>query len=348
MTTRQQSFFSSTNGQEGGHRQLIVALLISLSLPVLVTVLLHGNFHLLVREALRQLFSILDAEPRTLALKTLVAVGALLVGIGVLLFPTSRALDTLLFVSYKPESRVRPPEPNAKTSETLFVPGEHAHHGGDDIGGTSAHVDEIQQVPPVVQVDESSDDFRSAPLLLSPSLLQQLALHVVPHKLWDYRWKRLYSLSRDGDCWATVVAALSSGNWPTTLWVVRTRRDAALLGALADATWKIQDGPLQFHGGPGAKLFRVVQASGVEPKVECFPWTGANRYCQLLDRSRQRIVFGAGTNLESHTEGIFGLSLERDFLEGTTATCATFDNPPLCHEPRFAIVDVEIYGFKMW
>jgi hypothetical protein len=83
--------------------------------------------------------------------------------------------------------------------------------------------------------------------------------------------------------------------------------------------------------------------------VECFSWTGANLCCQLCDTSRRRIAFGgAPTSSEGNTTSpSFGLTLERDFLQGTTASCPTFDNPPLCEE-RFGIVELEIFGFGMW
>jgi TLD len=198
----------------------------------------------------------------------------------------------------------------------------------------------------------------SPPFVLSSDLAQQVAERVLPARLADYTWIRVYSLSRDGDSFVSFLKAVE--NLECTLLVLRTQK-GSVVGAFADSSWSnAAKGPAAFRGGPKTSLFRVsADNSSVtrQPsRVECYAWTGANMYCQLCDVRRRRIAFGCGSggdddnnNNNDQTKGSssFGLTLERDFLTGTTSTCPTFNNPPLC-EDHFAIVELEVFGFRLW
>jgi TLD len=219
---------------------------------------------------------------------------------------------------------------------------------------------DIEFVVPPVRVKDSADNGEdggggrgSPPFVLSSDLAQQVAERVLPTHLADYTWIRVYSLSRDGDSFVTFMKAVE--NLECTLLVLRTHR-GSVVGAFADSSWtSAAKGPAAFRGGPKTRLFRVC-ADGGGNTVECYAWTGANRYCQLCDVRRRRIAFGGGSggygdedDDKDETKGSssFGLTLERDFLEGTTSACPTFNNPPLCEE-HFAIVELEVFGFRLW
>jgi TLD len=220
---------------------------------------------------------------------------------------------------------------------------------------------DVEFVVPPVRVKDSADSGEdggggrgSPPFVLSSNLAQQVAERVLPTHLADYTWIRVYSLSRDGDSFVTFMKAVE--DLECTLLVLRTQR-GSVVGAFADSSWtNAAKGPAAFRGGPKTRLFRVCADVGSNT-VECYAWTGANRYCQLCDVRRRRIAFGGGSGGGGGGEDVdkdetkgsssFGLTLERDFLQGTTSACPTFNNPPLCEE-HFAIVELELFGFRLW
>jgi TLD len=221
---------------------------------------------------------------------------------------------------------------------------------------------DVEFVVPPVRIKDAADNGEdggggrrgSPPFVLSSDLAQQVAERVLPTHLADYTWIRVYSLSRDGDSFVTFMKAVE--DLECTLLVLRTQR-GSVVGAFADSSWtNAAKGPAAFRGGPKTRLFRVCADDGGNA-VECYAWTGANRYCQLCDVRRRRIAFGGGSgggggdedDDKDETKGSssFGLTLERDFLEGTTSACPTFNNPPLCEE-HFAIVELEVFGFRLW
>jgi hypothetical protein len=189
-------------------------------------------------------------------------------------------------------------------------------------------------IPPVRVVDEQ-EELKSNPFLLTRPQMHQIASHVLPRGIAYCRWKRLYTLARDGDAFDACLRCIQ--DHPQTLLVVRTSRNA-VMGAFVDAAWEphTQNGAC-YYGGSSACLFKIDAKSG---KVKYFKWTGANHYVQLCDASNKMIAFGGGGG-----GGSFGLCLQDDFQVGSTGHCATFDNEPLCAQENFSIVDMEVFGF---
>lgn len=186
-------------------------------------------------------------------------------------------------------------------------------------------------IPPVRV--EPEPDLISNPYILSESQMQQIAVHVLPRSIAYCRWKRQYSLARDGDDFDVCLRHIKDDS--KTLLVVRTTK-GDVFGGYADATWEPHGhGGGNFFGGSTACLFRVVDGN-----IKEYKWTGANHYVQLCDTSHQRIAFGGGGE-----DGAFGLCLQEDFQVGSTGHCATFDNEPLCADGNFHIVDLEVFGF---
>jgi hypothetical protein len=183
-------------------------------------------------------------------------------------------------------------------------------------------------------------------ILNNPALLQNIARHVLPRRIQDCQWTRAYSLARDGDSFDQCLRCVSG--YKQTLLVLKTSRDK-ILGGFADTAWQGASGSCCYYGGTDACLFRVVSTNTTDNEedndtntdsVVVYPWTGANRYIQLVDLSRKMLAFGGGG-----CDGAFGLCIEQDFQLGSTGPCATFDNEPLCDQENFSIVDMEIYGF---
>jgi len=202
-------------------------------------------------------------------------------------------------------------------------------------------VEDASWIPPV-RVEDESSDLSTCPFILSPSEMQQIAVNVLPKGISYSKWKRCYSLARDGDSFENCLRNVE--NEKQTLLVVRTTRNQ-VLGGFADEAWESHvHGGACYYGGPAACLFKVIPAvdDTQKSKVQYFRWTGANRYVQLCDVSHKRLAFGGGGD-----DGAFGLCVEQDFQVGSTGSCATFNNEPLCDQENFDIVDVEIYGYLL-
>lgn len=201
-----------------------------------------------------------------------------------------------------------------------------------------------------------SDPTKPIPFILSPEQMHDIARYVLPKTIAFCRWKRLYSLTRDGDSFFQCLRLC--GSEPKTLMVIKTTREQ-VLGGYADAPWEVPSHANgTFHGSAQACLFsfsipppyddatdgiqRVPSKPQPSTNLKVFHWTGANRYIQFTDTSEQRrmLAFGGGGQ-----EGAFGLCVEQDFQLGSTGPCDTFDNQPLCDPEHFHILDLEIWGF---
>jgi hypothetical protein len=200
-----------------------------------------------------------------------------------------------------------------------------------------ADMEEEEMWTPKVRVEEEPDCKPS--YILNADLMQQIAIHVLPKTVSYQRWKRLYGLERDGDSFGACLRIID--NIAPTLLVVKTTR-GDVFGGYADSPWHSQDlGSNRFYGGAQACLFKIVSGDADNnDRIKVFRWSGANRYIQLCDRTRKMIAFGGGG-----AHGAFGLCVEEDFLKGSTGSCDTFDNEPLCDQENFEIMDLEFWGF---
>lgn len=210
---------------------------------------------------------------------------------------------------------------------------------------SSTHI-EIKIVP-----EPSKDEDSVAPfILLPPQMKALLESGGLPQSLNYCKWKRLYSLSRDGDSFETFLR-LVEGHDRTVL-VVKTTA-GRLFGGYADTRWEARHKNRQadgFYGSAQACLFRFPRFGNTLLSAEeesssellIYKWTGANRYIQLCDAAKRAVAFGGGGD-----EGDFGLCIEDDFRRGTTGHCSTFGNEPLCEEGYFDVVDLEVWGFTL-
>lgn len=209
----------------------------------------------------------------------------------------------------------------------------------DDVEGSE---DSDAFVPPVRVEDEDGPHLEQCPLILSERERQQVAELVLPRGIAYCKWRRLYSLARDGDSFDQCLRCVEGEQ--RTLLVVRTSRNQ-VCGGFADRPWCQPGGvgsSAGYFGGPDSCLFKVEPDvdGGGDGRIRPFRWTGANRYVLLCDPSHTMLAFGGGGD-----DSAFGLSVEQDFQVGSTGHCETFDNEPLCDQETFKIVDMEIYGF---
>jgi TLD len=94
--------------------------------------------------------------------------------------------------------------------------------------------------------------------------------------------------------------------------------------------------------------------------VEVFKWTGKNDYVALCEAAF--ISFGGGyvsivlsLSLVSHilvlSEGKYGLYLDGNLIDGSSAPCPTFENHVLCSSSEFdenKTVSFECVGVEAW
>lgn len=189
------------------------------------------------------------------------------------------------------------------------------------------------------------DDVSTSPCILRPSQMKSLIVSGgLPPSLNFCKWKRLYSLSRDGDSFEQFLR-LVEGHGRTVLAVKTTR--GGLFGGYADTRWEAKHTRRyanEFYGSAQAFLFRFPNygQGKREDKIVIYKWSGANRYIQLCDAARRTVAFGGGGDY-----GDFGLCIEDDFRRGTTGHCSTFENDALCEEGYFDVQDLEVWGFTL-
>ena len=210
--------------------------------------------------------------------------------------------------------------------------------------------EDMNWIPPVRVVREFQD--KPETFILDQPKMNQIARFVLPRTIASCRWKCVYSLSRDGDCFETCLHLVQ--NEARSLMVIKTE-DNQIFGGYADSPW--QPCNCNYYGSAQASLWTFVQSAAStnqsldqsgsikleDPnKVKVFKWTGINRYIQYCDVTHRILAFGGGGK-----EGSFGLCVEKEFQKGATGPCATFGNEPLCSDEHFKILDLEIWGFMV-
>jgi len=227
-------------------------------------------------------------------------------------------------------------------------------------------VSDIKIVPETPK-DEISSPSSAVPPILRPSHMKSLiSSGGLPPSLTFCKWKRLYSLIRDGDSFEQFLHRVEGHD--RTVLVVKTTT-GSVFGGYADTRWEARHArrhASEYYGSAQAFLFRfpnyvssksspdeekdqgendaveIEVGESNENDVIIYKWSGANRYIQLCDASRKTIAFGGGGE-----EGDFGLCIEDDFRRGTSGRCSTFENEALCEEGYFFVMDLEVWGFTL-
>jgi hypothetical protein len=208
-------------------------------------------------------------------------------------------------------------------------------------GGLAVHLEFMEnsnkQAPrDLVKVFEEKNC--NIPFILSLEQMTDIAESGLPSSIMFTKWKRLYSLQRDGDGFASSFLRKVKDQERTLLVIQTTNRE--VMGAFCNSPWECQGGSMraaQFYGSAQACLFSIQQDT---KEVLVYRWTGRNRYIQVCDIQQKMIALGGGGK-----DGAFGLCVEDDFRVGSTGPCETFNNPPLCGRDQFEIMNVECWGF---
>jgi len=233
---------------------------------------------------------------------------------------------------------INDPTPTS-TGNGMAVQFNVSSHSDESITPQEEMVNEIA----MEEEDESNSHF--SPYILPKQIMVKIAGKALPSSLLFSKWKRLYSLHRDGDSFETMLRLVKNNE--KTLMVIRTT-NGDVFGGFADTAWKKQHNYQQggkFYGGGQCVLYRVTTKKGADGKTEqngvkTYKWTGINRFCQLCDGEKSMIAMGGGG-------GAFGFCVVDDFRRGSTGRCDTFANESLLSDggEDFEILDVEVWGF---
>mmetsp|Transcript_3615 Transcript_3615/g.5483 ORF Transcript_3615/g.5483 Transcript_3615/m.5483 type:complete len:373 (+) Transcript_3615:22-1140(+) len=225
----------------------------------------------------------------------------------------------------------------------------------DDVSESEEEDDPLPRVEDFIPVNidkEPPSVLEEYPPILTEPMMQQLSDRGLPLTAKLMKWSRVYSITRDGDNFQTMIQNCAS--YYHTVVVIKTTT-GDILGGYADSPWKKQHGyqsGTSFYGSGQAFLFAtnpVVEADDVRdnqgqdtsssPYVHIYHWTGENSYCQVCDEEGGRIAMGGG--------GSFGLLVQDNFIIGSSGRCSTFGNPPLTSEgDGFDVLEMEVYGLK--
>jgi len=190
-------------------------------------------------------------------------------------------------------------------------------------------VTEQQTERKIALIEEKEEQQKNFPFILTQDMIIQIAIKGFPTPInYFSKWKRIYSLSRDGDSFSTMLRHVQNEN--RTIVVIRSTK-GDIFGGFVDSPWECKhDG---FYGSAQAFLFKYQNNT-----ISTYKWTGVNRYIQFCDSTSKAIAMGGGG-------GHFGLCVEDDFRRGSTGRCETFGNDPLMDEEQFNVLELEIWGF---
>ena len=227
--------------------------------------------------------------------------------------------------------------------------GEEPDPDGGDGEDDDAHDDDnaIASLPPVVIMKEED---ASPGFLLTPIQIDSLRVAVLPPTLHHRRWKRIYSLARDGDSFVTFRRLMEDWNrgegHQSSLLVIKTA-SGDVIGGFSD----VPIVPLASAAGLSAAkscLFRLNDAAK-DTAMEVYGkncTTSSKR--MVFDATRRIIAFGGGDDdgVCGSDDG-FGLCLNDGFARGTTARCVAYRSEALVSDQGgvFDVLDVEVWGF---
>ena len=113
--------------------------------------------------------------------------------------------------------------------------------------------DDQEEIIPPVRVTYVDGD-EDSPYILNTDQMNSIAKNVLPETVMYCRWRRLYSLNRDGDSFAGCLRII--GTSKRTLMVVKTTR-GEIFGGYADAPWHSRQShaTAKFYGSASSCLF---------------------------------------------------------------------------------------------
>lgn len=241
------------------------------------------------------------------------------------------------------------PSPSPSKTSTgsgacMDVGNKHSSAGGSMLSEFESIENYVAPPPPVMSPGTTAGTSLSfvvehpnaPPRFLSSRVAEFLTQNSLPPMLRFAKWKRVFSLLRDGSSFLTAMNNCRAEK--ATIIAVETTA-GEIFGCFANNKWEAPQGALRFFGSGECFVFRATESKIILP-AEVYKWTGQNSLFQLLENETGKLAMGGGG-----ADGAFAFCLEDDFQRGTTGSTATFDNPPLTESGAFEVMNVEIYGF---
>ncbi|EIN05656.1 TLD-domain-containing protein [Punctularia strigosozonata HHB-11173 SS5] len=168
--------------------------------------------------------------------------------------------------------------------------------------------------------------------VLTVDLADKIRAHLPALARLPRTWNLLYSLDQHGISLKTLYARCQN-HLKGTLVVVKDSGDALFGAWIGDG---IRVSPGAYYGSGESFLWRVRGGN-----VQVYRWSGRNDYVALCEQ--KFISFGGG-------DGHYGLFLDDQLFEGSSAPCPTFNNEALCSDgPRKgSTVSFECVGVEVW
>ncbi|KAF8326628.1 TLDc domain-containing protein, partial [Cantharellus anzutake] len=173
----------------------------------------------------------------------------------------------------------------------------------------------------------------------------QIRRHIPPLYRLGQEWTLLYSLDQHGISLGTLYSRTSKFTTEGgCLLCVKDDNDTIFGVWIGDG---IRRSIGESYYGSGESFLWKQQADtdfsdGRPTKARVFKWTGKNEYVALC--LPDSMSFGGG-------DGKYGLFLDSNLLDGSSAPCPTFDNEILCSDlqdgkgmARFECVGLEVWG----
>lgn len=220
----------------------------------------------------------------------------------------------------------------------------------------------------------SADDINAHPHVLSPPLMESLQAFLPPSKCADNFWMK-YSMVRDGASFHSFLQLARGAKY--SILAIETV-DGEVFGAFTAEPWRKN---WNFFGNGESFLFKmrmsrkekchsIIDQAHMESEIDVYPFTGFNHSIQLC--THDKIAVGGGTfespssskefnassssqsgdddewnrEFKDHEWG-FGLTIESDFMHGTSSPCLTFGSPSLSTEhPNGSLF--EIMNLELW
>jgi LysM repeat protein len=148
---------------------------------------------------------------------------------------------------------------------------------------------------------------------------------ILPYQYKEATWKLLFQLSQDGSSYITFYEKCK--NLAPVLLIIKTDQEDRI-GAYVSNGFKISK---NFYGSGETFVFTC------EPKFEAYRWQNSNQY--FISSSKEDISVGGG--------GASAIWIDHEFLNAFSEPCPTFNSPSLSKQPRFSILDVEVWQLSL-
>jgi hypothetical protein len=144
-------------------------------------------------------------------------------------------------------------------------------------------------------------------------------------------WQLLYSLEQDGISLNTLYRNTESFNGSGVMAIKNS--EGEVFGSYVSETLVPKD---RYYGSGECFLWKVLP--GVDEHVKVYKATGSNDF--LIHTEHSYLSIGGG-------DGVFGLWVDGQLLNGHSQPSTTFDSETLCEKEDFRIIGFEFWGLKL-